>query len=87
MTMTMTMSMTMMHGLARRPFKDIKRAVVADFERRYLRLLLEQHGFNQSAVERSSGLSRRHISALIHKHGLYEHVVRARIDSLAKLLT
>jgi DNA-binding NtrC family response regulator len=76
----------MMQGLARRPFKDIKRGLVADFERRYLNQLLEQHGFNLAAVERSSGLSRKHISALIHKHGLYKRVLHARIGSLIKLL-
>jgi DNA-binding NtrC family response regulator len=76
----------MMYGTDRRPFKAIKRELVDDFERRYLYQLLEQHRFNLSAVERSSGLSRRHLCALIHKHGLYEHVVRARINSLVKLL-
>ncbi len=76
----------MMYGAARRSFKTIKRELVGEFERQYLCQLLEQHRFNISAVERSSGLSRRHLRALIHKHGLHEHVVRARIDSLLKLL-
>lgn len=84
------MTMTMMHELdqrpSRRPFKAIKRELVEEFERRYLDQLLEQHRFNLSAVERSSGLSRKHLTALIHKHGLYERVLQARIGSLLKLL-
>jgi DNA-binding NtrC family response regulator len=76
----------MMHALDRRPFKDIKRSIIDDFERRYLYRLLEQHRFNLSAVGRSSGLSRKHICALIQKHGLYKCVLRARIDSLVQLL-
>jgi len=78
--------MTMMHGPERRPFKDIKRRIVDDFERRYLNDLLDQHQDNLAEVERSSGLSRRHLWALIHKHGLHKRVLRARIDSLVKLL-
>ena len=76
----------MLHALERRPFKDIKREIVDDFERKYLNHLLEQHRFNLSAVGRSSGLSRKHINALIQKHGLYSHVLRARIESLVQLL-
>jgi DNA-binding NtrC family response regulator len=76
---------TMMHALDRRPFKDKKRELVNDFERRYLHHLLERHRFNLSAVERSSGLSRKHICALIQKHGLQKHGLRARIVSLVPL--
>lgn len=75
-----------MYALAKRPFKQVKRELLEDFEKRYLLQLLEQHRFNLSAVERSSGLSRRHMVALIHKYGLYEQVLRARINSLVKLL-
>jgi len=74
-----------MHAAARRPFKDIKRALVEDFERRYLHRLLEQHRFNLSAVERSSGLSRRQLCALIQKHGLDRGALHARIDLLVQL--
>lgn len=64
----------MLHALARRPFKDIKRELVDEFERRYLGHLLQRHGFNLAAVERSSGLSRKHICTLIQKHGLHRRV-------------
>ena len=70
----------------RRPFKAIKRELVDDFERRYLHQLLEKHRFNISAVERSSGLCRKHLSALIQKHGLHHLVVAARNNPLLKLL-
>ena len=61
-----------MFSAAHRPFKDIKRELLDNFERRYLFHLLEQHRFDLSAVERSSGLSRRQLNALMHKHGFHE---------------
>ena len=66
------------------PFKDVKREILDEFERRYLLNLLERHDCNLSAAERASGLSRRHLRALIRKHGLYERVLRARIESIAR---
>ncbi len=68
----------MFYGHDRRPFKDMKRELVESFERRYLDQLLERHRFNMAAVARSAGLSRKHMIALIHKHGLYERVLHAR---------
>ncbi len=65
-----------MFAAAHRSFKDIKRELLDNFERRYLFHLLEQHRFDLSAVERSSGLSRRHLYALINKHGFHEQLVR-----------
>jgi DNA-binding NtrC family response regulator len=68
----------MFYGHDRRPFKDMKRAIIEDFERRYVESLLEQHHFNMTAVARAAGLSRKRMIALIHKHGLYERVMIAR---------
>ena len=68
------------------PFKDVKREILDEFERRYLVHLLDRHDCNLSAAERSSGLSRRHLRALIRKHGLYERVLRSRIANLMEEL-
>lgn len=54
----------------RTSFKDIRRELVEDFERRYLVELLERHNYQLSAVVRFSGLSRRHLCNLLRKHGL-----------------
>lgn len=70
----------MFTAAAHRPFKDIKRELLDNFERRYLFYLLEQHGFDLAAVERSSGLSRRHLNALIHKHGFHGRTNSHRKD-------
>jgi DNA-binding NtrC family response regulator len=67
----------MMHALDRRPFKDMRRALIDEFERRYLHELLEQHRFDLTAVVRSARLSRKHLCALIQKHGL-DRPLRAR---------
>jgi DNA-binding NtrC family response regulator len=69
-----------------RPFKDVKREIIDAFEKVYVRHLLDRHGGNLSAAERSSGLSRRHLRSLMRKHGLYEWVVRSRIASLLEEL-
>ncbi len=63
-------------------FKDVKQELIDQFEHRYLCHLLERHGCNLTAAERSSGLSRHHLRALMRKHGLYEAVVRTRMASL-----
>jgi DNA-binding NtrC family response regulator len=76
----------MMQALDRRPFKNIKRELVDEFERRYLGHLLQRHRFNLAAVERSSGLSRKHIYALIQKHGLHKRVLSPGIASLVQML-
>lgn len=51
-------------------FKDFKRELVEDFERRYLVELLERHDYQLSDVLRFSGLSRRRLCNLLRKHGL-----------------
>jgi DNA-binding NtrC family response regulator len=52
------------------PFKDAKEKLLADFEARYLPDLMARHGGNLSAAARHAGLSRRHLRALLVKHGL-----------------
>lgn len=64
-----------------RPFKDLKRQIVDEFERVYLLHLLDQRS-NLTAAMRSSGLSRRHLRTLLRKHGHYERIVRERIAKL-----
>jgi DNA-binding NtrC family response regulator len=76
----------MMQSLDRRPFKNIKRELVDEFERRYLGHLLQRHRFDLAAVERSSGLSRKHICTLIQKHGLNKRVAPAGIASVVQML-
>ncbi len=64
-----------------RPFKDLKRQLVDEFERTYLLHLLDEQN-NLTAAMRSSGLSRRHLRTLLRKHGHYERIVRERIAKL-----
>lgn len=64
-----------------RPFKDLKRQIVDEFERVYLLHLLDKRS-NLTAAMRSSGLSRRHLRTLLRKHGHYERIVRERIAKL-----
>jgi DNA-binding NtrC family response regulator len=52
------------------PFKEAKEAVVEQFEAAYLPDLLSRHEGNLSAAARHAGLSRRHLRALLVKHGL-----------------
>ena len=47
----------MMHALDRRPFKDMRRQLIDEFERRYLYQLLQQHRFDLTEVVRSARLS------------------------------
>jgi DNA-binding NtrC family response regulator len=54
------------------PFKEAKARVVEEFERVYLRALLERHGGNLSAASRSADLDRKHLRELLRKHGLRE---------------
>jgi DNA-binding NtrC family response regulator len=63
-------------------FKDAKREIVDQFERRYLDTLLDRHAGNLSAAERTSGLSRKYLRELIRKHGMFERVLQSRISSL-----
>ena len=62
----------------REGFAAFGRHLVDEFERRYLLDLLGRYQGDLSAVRRASGLSRRHLGALVAKHGLTDHVVRGR---------
>lgn len=62
----------------RRAFTKVKRKLVDEFERRYLLDLLGRYRGDLSAVRQASGLSRRHLGALVAKHGLTDHVARGR---------
>ena len=62
----------------RRAFTKVKRELVDESERRYLLDLLGRYQGDLSAVRQASGLSRRHLGALVAKHGLTEHVARGR---------
>ncbi len=52
------------------PFKDAKRTIVDDFERRYLARLLERAGTNISKAARLAGLERQSLRELLRRHGL-----------------
>ena len=54
------------------PFKEAKARVVEEFERVYLKALLEHHAGNLSAASRSADLDRKHLRELLRKHGLRE---------------
>jgi DNA-binding NtrC family response regulator len=62
----------------RRAFTKVKRELVDEFERRYLLDLLGRYQGNLTAVRQASGLSRRHLGALVAKHGLNDHIARGR---------
>ncbi len=51
-------------------FKDAKRTVVDDFERRYLEELVARVGDNLSQASILSGVDRHHLRDLLRKHGL-----------------
>ena len=55
-----------------KPFKEAKAAVVEEFERVYLKALLDRHGGNLSAASRTADLDRKHLRELLRKHGLRE---------------
>jgi DNA-binding NtrC family response regulator len=55
-----------------KPFKEAKARVVEEFERVYLKTLLERHGGNLSAASRNAELDRKHLRELLRKHGLRE---------------
>jgi len=62
----------------RRAFTKVKRELVDEFERRYLLDLLGRYQGDLSAVRQASGLSRRHLGALVAKQGLTDHIARGR---------
>jgi two-component system, NtrC family, response regulator GlrR len=51
-------------------YGEAKQAVVNEFERRYLRALLERHGDNVSKAARAAGMDRPYLHKLLHRHGL-----------------
>ena len=62
----------------KRAFSEVKRALLDEFERRYLLHMLGRFAGDLTAVRLASGLSRRHLGVLVIKHGLVGHVVRCR---------
>jgi DNA-binding NtrC family response regulator len=65
-----TLPVTMLMRL-RVPFKEAKRTLLDVFERHYVAILLEHHDGNLSAASRASGLSRKHLRALLRRYDLY----------------
>jgi transcriptional regulator with GAF, ATPase, and Fis domain len=53
------------------PFKEAKSKAVDEFERGYLRELMERIGWNVSAAAREANVDRNHLTKLLHKHGLF----------------
>jgi DNA-binding NtrC family response regulator len=64
-----------------RPFRSLRRALIDEFERRYLCEVFEQQAFDISRVMRTTGLSRRHLEMLIDKHRLDEDLALAQMRS------
>jgi DNA-binding NtrC family response regulator len=54
------------------PLRDAKETIIADFERRYLKRLLEKHQQNVSRAAREAQVDRRHFYRLMKKHGLMD---------------
>jgi DNA-binding NtrC family response regulator len=52
------------------PFKVAKQDLIDDFERRYLRALLEAHGGNISAAARAAGIDRMSIHKMLTRLGM-----------------
>jgi len=52
------------------PYAEAKQALLDAFERRYLGDVLARAGGNLSAASRLSGVDRKHLRALVKKHGL-----------------
>jgi DNA-binding NtrC family response regulator len=52
------------------PFKLAKQNLVSEFERRYIRRLLAEHGGNISAAARVAGIDRMSIHKLLHRLGI-----------------
>ncbi len=51
-------------------YKDAKEAVIADFERGYITLLLQNHGGNVSGAARSAGIHRNILHRMISRYGI-----------------
>ncbi|MBN1947441.1 MAG: sigma 54-interacting transcriptional regulator [Bradymonadales bacterium] len=54
------------------PLKDAKERILSDFEREYLRQLLDRHRQNVSQVAREAQIDRRHLYRLLKKHNLLD---------------
>ena len=57
---------------ADQPFKDAKQGLVRNFERDYVRDLLQRTGGNVSQAAREAGIERAYLQRLIRKHDLRE---------------
>ncbi len=55
-----------------RPFKDAKNELIEDFEKAYLRDLLERNKQNISRSAREAGIERAYLQRLVRKYGLRE---------------
>jgi len=66
-------------GSATVPFKEAKRKIVDEFERRYLRGLLERHQGNVTAAAQSAGMLRSALQRLLRKHGIRSAPFRRRV--------
>lgn len=53
-----------------RPFKDAKNDLIADFEKTYIRDLLDRNNGNVSQSAREAGIERAYLQRLIRKYGL-----------------
>ena len=58
------------HYTADKPFKVAKRQLVGDFEREYVRQILEKNGWNISKAAREAEIERAYLQRLIKKYGL-----------------
>lgn len=52
------------------PYKDQKSSVIADFEERYVRLLMKVHQGNVSAASRVAGIDRMSLHKILDRYGL-----------------
>ncbi|MBX3270515.1 MAG: sigma 54-dependent Fis family transcriptional regulator [Sandaracinaceae bacterium] len=57
-------------ALASLPYKEARRVLLDDFERRYVARLLERHDGNVSAAARAGSMDRTYLIKLIGRHGL-----------------
>jgi DNA-binding NtrC family response regulator len=53
-----------------RTFAEAKQQIMSSFERQYLRDVLARCAGNISATARATGLDRKHLKTLLHRHGL-----------------
>jgi DNA-binding NtrC family response regulator len=54
---------------ASRSYAEAKQSVVLEFERRYVKALLEAHGGNVSKAARAAEMDRPYLYKLLHRHG------------------